>query len=197
MEPELTPIQQQEDKNSKKKNCCGCCTAAVLVIVLLCLLARGFTFHYVGENQNRSPMYGARNGKNFSYDITYMTQYVEFDISEPNFLNWCKNETASWEPIEIETLLSRPLPDAYMPLINYKDENLLWISRYCRRKPEHETCHPWSKECQHDATGKTNNACFRIVDNGLYYETRSPNGGGVYVLYDRDNNRCYIYGNHN
>jgi len=187
---------QQEEKDGKKKGCCrcSCCVAAGCVIVLICLFAWGISYHDFGENQDQSPMFSAKNGKNFSYDITYSWQHVEFDISETDFLGWCKNEASGWEPIEIEILPSLPTIDTIMPSINHRRECPLWIPRYCRYKPEHKNCNPWNKECQHDPTGKTDDACFRIVDNGYYYETRAHNGGGVYVLYDRDNNRCYIHG---
>ena len=31
-----------------------------------------------------------------------------------------------------------------------------------------------------------------IITNGLFYSKRTPNGGGITVAYNRENQRCYI-----
>jgi hypothetical protein len=145
-------------------------------------------------------MFNAKKGTNFSYDVTYSRNHVEFTIAEQDFLDWCKQ--LGWTPIEIKDLPLLPEVeydwdnDAAWPRINEQQGNKgpLIISRYNCRKPEHERC-KYGQECLVDPTGQIDDACFCSVEDGFYYECRRRSCGGVHVLYDRENNRCYIQEN--
>ena len=139
------------------------------------------------------------------YYYSYLNRYFEFTISEPDFLEWRTSGKFPWEPVEIKSLPSLPKPEKQWvdrqngdwKLVNSRREIPLFIVRYCHKKAEHENCNPWDEKCSIDPTGKTDEACFRILDDGYYYQTSRRNGGGVYVLYDRENQRCYInYSSH-
>lgn len=191
--------QETKQKKSNGKSCCaaGCGCVLPIVLIFAIWLTHIIWYHRFGENEPTAPMFHAEKGKNFSYDFTYLNRFCEFEISENDFLDWCKNRKYPWNPVEIETLPSLPKPDwNEYPQINDRREVPLSIIRYCYKKPEHENCRASFDECQIDPTGKTDESCFHTLDNGYYYESRSRDGGGVYVLFDREKNRCYIYWAH-
>ena len=196
---------QNTDKKKKFYGyaCCavGCGMPCLFVLTLLLTFIYSVNYEDFGENMATSPMYYTEKGNNFCYDLTFLNRYFEFTISEQDFLDWCKDrdERYRWEPIEIQILPSLPTSnkdrndDSVWPIINEKRGSKipLSITRYNHRKTQHEQCPRW-KECQIDPTGKTDDACFRLVGDGYYFELRGSNGGGVYILYDRERNRCYI-----
>lgn len=187
---------QAKDKKKVNTLTIGCGIILLIVLFFVVPFVTAIRYHEHGENKPTAPIYNAEKGKNFSYDFSFMHQFCEFDISEVDFLDWCKTKEISWELVEIETLPSLPEVDRNkLPRINHQRNIPLLIARYCCRKTEHEECYPWTEKCQVDTTGKTNKACFHIVENGYYYESRWSNSGGVYVLYDRENSRCYIHVN--
>ena len=135
---------------------------------------------------------------NYSYHLKYSSQLHEFDISEKAFLEMC--EEKGWEPVVVETLPDLPPFDHEKPSprINYLREVPLTIVRYVnlKEREKHKGCDPWnSAKCNVDPSGKTNASCFRSVSQGYYYERRYDNGGGIFVLYDSENGRCYTYSN--
>ena len=135
---------------------------------------------------------------NYSYYNTFMHRVREFDISEKAFLEMCKK--MDYEPIAIETLPDLPPynHESKPPRINYQREVPLTIIRYVYRKEEHQNgCSPWIlSECKVDPSGKTDDSCFRSVSKGYYFERRLGNGGGLSMLYDSENGRCYMKWNH-
>ena len=200
-------MNQQTTQNSGKKNyglaCCavGCAVPFFLVLVLLVSIIYRFTYQDFGENKATAPMFYAEKGSHFCYDWAFGNRYFEFTIAEQDFLDWCekKDSRYRWETLEIKDLPSLSAPnrdwddDNAWPVINERRGEAipLSITRYNHRKAEHKKCDSrW--ECQIDPTGKTDDACRRLVDDGYYFEGRHRNGGGVYVLYDREKQRCYI-----
>ena len=136
---------------------------------------------------------------NYSYYNTFMHRVREFDISEEAFLKMCKE--AEYEPVAIETLPDLPPFDhdanRDKPRINYMRKVPMAIVRYIYRKEGHEGCDPWnSDKCTVDPSGKTDDSCFRSVSKGYYYEIRYGDGGGLEMLYDSENGRCYMHWNH-
>jgi hypothetical protein len=194
---------QEEKKTDGKKKMSGCACCALGCGVPLCAFVFLFLFyiayHEFGENKETAPMYYVETGSNFCYSWTYVNRYFEFTISEQDFLNWCENRENQWKPIEIKTLPELPKDDRGPwdladgeTLDNQRREIPLLFRRYNRSKSEHKDCDPRYKKCQIDPTGKTDNSCFCLLDDGYYYESRRSSGGGVYVLYDREKQRCYI-----
>ena len=201
-------MDQQAKKNLQRRRLKGytCravgCGASVLVFALMIYTFVWYAMYYhkFGENQARAPKFSPAKGTNFSYDVTYSNSLIEFTIAEIDFLDWCKKN--DWSPVEIKDVPSLPKVvfdrdnDAAWPRINEEQggEIPLAIPRYKYKKPEHERCR-YGEECQIDPTGKTDEACFRLVDDGYYHERRARSMGGFYILYDRENNRCYVQTN--
>ena len=202
-------MDQQAAKNLQRRRlkgyaCCAIsCGAPVLFFALMISAFVWYVgyYHSFGENQAGAPVFSPAKGTNFSYDVTYSRSHIEFTIAEVDFLDWCKKN--GWTPVEIKDVPSLPKVvfdwdnDAAWPRINEGQggEIPLAIPRYKYRKPEHERCNSYDKKCQIDPTGKTDDACFRLVDDGYYYERRARSMGGVHILYDRENNRCYVQAN--
>ena len=196
MEPQTNEKTKKKRKKRTGYTCCavGCGSALLLFVVFVILFLHAVNHTEFGENEATSPIYYTEKGSNFSYYVSHLHRCCEFTISEQDFLEWCKER---WEPIEIETLPSPPKTKLWherdeddFPIINEQRKVPLRIERYSYVKPEHEKC--WSLNCQVDPTEKTDAACFRSVDDGYYYEQRRQTSGGVYILYDRSNQRCYI-----
>ena len=204
-------MDQQAQENVQRKRLKGCACSAIgcgLPLLTFILMVASFVwhvgyYHEFGENQASAPEFNAEKGTDFSYDVTYSWSYIEFTISEPDFLDWCRQR--NWKPVEIKDLPSLPKvesdweKDSDWPRINgaQGDKGPFSIPRYSYKKPEHERCNKYdhNQRCQIDPTGKTDDACFRSVDDGYYYETRQRSAGGFHILYDRENNRCYIQAN--
>ena len=177
---------------------CGGPSFLILAFVLLFIYSVNDT--EFGENKATSPVFNAEKGSHFSYYVSYLNRFVEFTISEQDFLNWCKDR--GWEPFdEIKNLPVLPRP----PEPNWhNDSDAIWVNqrrgreiplaiiRYNHIKEEHEACNPFLRRCRIDSTGRTDQACVRLIGDGYYYEHRWADGGGVYILYDRENNRCYV-----
>ncbi|MGL6194171.1 MAG: hypothetical protein ACRC2T_05050 [Thermoguttaceae bacterium] len=113
----------------------------------------------------------------------------------------CKE--AEYTPVSIEMLPDLPQvdytnEDSEESQINYKRDVPLNIVRYVYHKDEHKDgCSPWnSAKCNVDPSGKTDASCFHSVSQGYYFERRYRNGGGLYMLYDSENGRCYMKWNH-
>ena len=206
--------QQTEPKTkSKKKYACACCAVGcglpslvVLVLVFLFLYDEIYYGNF-GENRKSSPILNAKKGTDYCYytanRILFPRHYLEFTISEPDFLDWGKSllntHGRSWEPLEISDLPSLPKPnmdwedDETWPMVNPRqgDTIPLSIPRYICGKEEHKECSPWNGRCLISFAGKADNSCIRLVDDGYYIEERWRNGGSNYILYERENQRCY------
>ena len=138
---------------------------------------------------------------NFSFYKTFMHRVQEFDIPAEAFLKMCERERYEAIAIAIETLSDLPPfdhTDHTQPLVNYKREVPLTIVRYVYHKEMHQNdCDPWNRaKCNVDPSGKTDDSCFRSVSKGYYFEHRRGNGGGLKILYDSENGRCYMHWNH-
>jgi len=202
----MTVDQQQKNLQRRRLKgyvaCCGVPLLCFAFMVSSFVWYVGF-YHRFGENQPRAPMFSAEKGTDFSFDVTYSRSYIEFTISEQDFLDWSKNRLYPMNPVEIKDLPSLPSVefdwdnDAAWPRINEQQGGTipLSITRYNRRKPEHERCRPYEQECQIDPTGRTAESCFRFVYDGFYYETRRRSQGGFIILFDRESNRCYVQEN--
>ena len=207
---EVMTLEQQEGKKTdrKKKKGCTCCAVGcglpllAVVLMISSWLWYVMYYHEFGENKDSFSRVHAPKGTNFSYDSVYMRYYCEFTIFEEDFLGWCKNRTNPFEILEIKDLPSLPalnwhLEDRDKDKINERRGSQIPLSivRYNMRKPEHENCNPWDwndRQCKIDPAGKNGGACFRFVSDGYYFEHRLSNGGGAYILYDRETHRCYI-----
>ena len=151
-----------------------------------------------GEHLPKAAEYSP-HATNYSYYNRLLHQACEFDIPEKAFLEMCQTKKW-WHPVAIETLAELPKVDIHeeRPWINYERDVPLGNRRYVWHKPEHENCSFFygnHGECKVDPGGKTDASCFRSVSQGYYYEIRGSNGGGIKVLYDSENGRCYIHSN--
>ena len=212
--------QQTEQISGKKKNGCVCCTVGCGVPVCLGLAILFYIIYAIhdinrekfGENMATNPLFStkfsAKKGSNYCYylpaSFPFPREYMEFTISEQDFLDWGKIQNDrgwDWKLLEIENLPSLATPanpdrkdkDAW-PVINRRQGEKIPLSivRYLHGKKEHNECKPWSDRCQIDPTGKTDNACYRLVDDGYYFEKTWPSGAHDYFLYDREKQRCYF-----
>ena len=199
-------IEEEQPKSSlhSRTGCscadwgCGC----FFLIIFLAVFVKIFPFFFPalftssGEHLPRAEYYSPE-ATDYSFHRTYMHQVHEFSIPENAFLKMC--HTKGWMPNAVESLPDLP-PfdfDAPFPRVNWERKVPLTIPRYVYPKHGHEECDPWnSDECHVDPTGKTDQSCFHSVSQGYYYEHRSGNGGGIVVLYDTENGRCYIHTNH-
>ena len=201
---EQNDLLEKEQPKSSLRNRTGCSGAdwgcgCFIVFMFLAVFAKIFPFFFPalftssGEHLPQAEYYSPE-ATDYSFHHTYLDQVHEFSIPENAFLEMCR--VKKWQPIAIESLPDLP-PfdfDAPFPRINWKREIPLTMPRYVYPKPEHEQCNPWSviRECHIDPTGKTDQSCFHSVSQGYYFEHRRSNGGGIIVLYDTENGRCYI-----
>jgi len=205
-------LDSNKINGKRKKNyfCCGlgCGIPLLFAIAFVVLFLYAVNYTKLGENEDTSPIFYTEKGSNYSYFYSYMRWYCEFTISEEDFLDWCSNREFPFEVLEIKDLPSLPkhdrrlheLTDDELPMIHERRGGRIPLSivRFSSRKPEHENCKsywehiPPEERCVIDPTGKTDNSCFRIVEDGYYHEHRWQCHGGLYILYDRTNNRCYI-----
>ncbi|MGL4595765.1 MAG: hypothetical protein ACRC2T_10350 [Thermoguttaceae bacterium] len=211
--PNIENLQEetpQQKKDTKSGSCSstfgGCCGCGCLFLLLFGLggpapLIPFFfpaLFTSSGEHLPTAKQFSPE-ATNYSFYHTFMHRIREFDISEEAFLKMC--EKAEYTPVAIETLPDLPHIDHSSQdrnRINYKREVPLNIVRYVYHKDEHKNgCSPWnSAECRIDPSGKTDASCFHRVSKGYYFEHRLSNGGGLYMLYDSENGRCYMQWNH-
>jgi len=212
-----------EDKTkTQKKNGClalfqafGCCSGCLILMLGFGGPAPLIPFFFPalftssGEHLPTAEQFSPE-ATNYSYYDTFMHRRREFDISEEAFLKMCKEK--GYEPISIETLPDLPPFDHEnneRPWVNYQREVPMSMVRYVYHKKEHRynkeephtRCEPWSHpakyaKCSVDPSGKTDNSCFHAVSKGYYYEIRYGNGGGLEMLYDLENGRCYMHWNH-
>ena len=202
MSPET---EQKESKTSSRRSGCGCADwgcGCFPLFMLLIVLGRLLPFFFPalftasGEHLPQAEYYSPE-ATDYSFHHTYMHQVHEFSIPENAFWEMCR--VKGWQPIAIESIPNLP-PfdyDAPFPRVNYERKVPLTIPRYVYPKPGHEQCDPWNfDKCLIDPSGKTDQSCFHSVSQGHYYEHRSGNGGGIVILYDMENGRCYIYTNH-
>ncbi len=176
---------------------CGCLVLMIGFAGPIPLVPYFFPFLFTNSAEHLpTAEYFSPEATNFSYHDTFMHRVREFDIPEEAFLKMC--EKSEGKPISIATLPDLPRPD-HPPQVNARqgDNIPLTIVRYVYPRKEHRQCNPWNfAECKIDQTGKTDDSCFHSVSKGYYYENRLGNGGGIYMLYDSENGRCYMHWNH-
>jgi hypothetical protein len=179
--------------------CCGCGCAVLLLGFGPAPLIPFFfpaLFTSSGEHLPNAEQFSPE-ATNFSYYETFMHCVREFDIPEKAFLEMCKK--MEYKTVAIETLPYLP-PDheESPPRINYRRTVPLTIVRYVHHKEEHQHgCDPWNgMACHVEPSGRTDDSCFRSVSKGYYFEHRLGNGGGLTMLYDSENGRCYMHWNH-
>jgi len=177
----------------------GCLLLLPALPVLVVMVAWGYRdIPRSGEHLPKAVEYSP-HATNYSYHTRLLHQVCEFDIPEDAFLEMCQAKQW-WHPVAIETLAELPkdeTQDEY-PVINEERKVPLGNRRYVWDKPEHDNCRFFygnHGECKVDPSGKTDASCFRSVSQGYYYEIRGSNGGGIKVLYDSENGRCYIHSN--
>jgi|GEM_PF-3730838 len=173
---------------------CGCIVLFPFLLLALMLAAWAYKdIPRYGEHLPKAEKYSPQ-ATDYSYYNRLLHQACEFDIPENAFLEMC--QIKKWHPVPIETLSELPkveTQDEY-PWINFRRRVPLEISRYVRwYKPGHEECYPFHGDCKVDPSGKTDASCFRSVSQGYYYEIIWSNGGGITVIYDSENGRCYIH----
>jgi hypothetical protein len=103
-----------------------------------------------------------KSASNVSYLRSYSFTAFEFDISESDFMDW-----SGWKLQQI----SGPVR----------------ITRYCFSNHADFGPNPSPEEIE--AWENRNQA---LITDGLYYEHRQSNGGGVRVGYDRDKGRAFF-----
>ena len=205
--------QVSQNTDGKKRHygyaCCAVGCGVPSLLVLVCLLVVGYVIYDIttdkfGENMATSPIFYTKKGSNYCYFITspvlgfFEREYLEFTISEQDFLDWGAKNFRDWEPLEIKSLPSlprSPQPDTtdegeWKWINRQQGEKLpLSIHRYLSQTEKHEEC----RRCLIDPTGKTDDACVRFVDDGYYFQISGRNHGGAYILYDRERQRCYYF----
>lgn len=172
-------------------------TVVLLLLSPLLLPFAGIAFIMVNWAYRDIPRYGehlptaseySSEATNYSYYNRLLHRVCEFDLSEDAFVKMYRNkfvapneEDSSENSLhEIETLPDLPLK----------------ITRYNYAKPEHEACqHFIFPGCDVDPSGETDASCFRAVSQGYCSERRGSDGGGIDILYDTENGRCYIRSN--
>ena len=200
---------QQKEKEKKRTGClawiraygCGCSGCGCLFLLfglagpvpLIPLFFPGL-FTSSGEHLPKAEQFSLE-ATNYSHYSTFWHKVREFDIPEKAFLEMCKEK--EYEPVAIETLPDLPPFDHEKPSprINFRREVPLTIVRYVflKEREKHKDCDPWNwTKCNVDPSGKTDDSCFHSVSTGYYFEHRSGNGGGLYMLYDLENGRCYM-----
>ena len=100
---------------------------------------------------------------NVSYYKSYLNTAYEFDISEANFVRWSR-----WKLQPITT------PVEFLRCT------------YFLRDPSDSGLSPTVSEA-------IDLSHIVQISNGLFYEERQPNGGGVEVAFDRDTGRAYFH----
>ena len=195
--------QKQNGNNLQKAlKVLGCaCLCIVLCPVIYVLF--GIVFIMLNWAYRDIPRYGEHlaeakeyspEATNYSYYNRLLHQVCEFDIPEAAFLEMCKTKKYA-VPVRIETLADLPpLDSEEYPRIN-DDRNVpVIMRRYIWHEPQHENCISWVVgDCKADPTGKTDTSCYRAVSQGYYSEIRAKDGGGIKVVFDAENGRCYIH----
>jgi Uncharacterized integral membrane protein len=145
-----------------------------------------------GEHLAEAKEYSPEATNYFYYNVL-LHQVCEFDIPEDAFLEMCKAKEYA-TPVRIETLADLPPPDdKEYPRINDDRKVPVIIRRYIWHESQHEKCIPSSGACEVDPTGETDASCYRTVPQGYYSEIRASDGGGIKVVFDSENGRCYIH----
>lgn len=210
--------QQTEQKTkSNRKYAYACCAVScgvlsgfVVFLLIVCIYAVIYNTEF-GENKAACPFIKVEKGSNFCYYIhnrfLFPQRYLEFTISERDFLDWGKSQWDKspdgnqwWNPVEIKCLPSLPKPNVDREngsacVVNGRQggEIPLSIPRYICKKEAHQGCYPWKGLCLNSPAGKADNSCIRFIEDGYYFEIWAPRRcyAGIYVLYDRENQRCY------
>jgi hypothetical protein len=142
------------------------------LLIVITLLACGIAFlrsAYIelthvetGENID-SVSWLPKSASHISYLRSYGFTAYEFDISESDFRAW-----SSWELQPI----SKPVTVMRYSFTNQAD--------FDTRNTSMAQWDRWEEKCR------------ATVSDGLWYERRRGNGGGVTVAYDRTKGRAYI-----
>jgi hypothetical protein len=172
----------------------GCCIGVLLFAGV------GFIFfqhalHYENSGEHISvPSYYPQDATDYCFFKNFVARYCEFNLPKDSFLKY--SEKQKWEIEDIEKT------DVFF-ICYYNDFNMkekkrpyihekpLTIRRYTASlKPEHHEC--TSSECKIEPTRRTENSCVRFVSKGYFYETLNGAGRGITVLYDSEQERCYL-----
>jgi len=212
----MNQMNQQTNRNNKEKGYGACCAVGCVIafgfLIFIILVIHDITSEKFGENMATPPtrhtarIRSPEKGRDFCYytpsPVIFPRVYMEFTISEQDFLDWGKSQLDQWwEPLEIKSLplLARPPQpdrnndDAWPAVNEQQGEKIpLLITRYIFGKEGHRECRSQGGLCHISPTGKTDSACFCFVEDGYYFQARGCNGGGYYILYDREKQRCYL-----
>jgi len=194
--------KQNENDSQKALRMLGCaCLFIVLspVIYVFCSIV----FIMLNWAYRDIPRYGEHlaeakeyspEATNYSYYNVLLHQVCEFDIPEDAFLEMCKAKKYA-TPVRIETLADLPpFDDEKYPHINDERRVPIIVRRYIWHEPQHKECDSFIMgDCEVDPTGKTDTSCYRAVSQGYYSEIRAEDGGGIKVVFDSENGRCYIH----
>jgi len=131
----------------------------------------------IGENVARVDWLPV-TASNISYNKSYSFTAYEFDITESGFIDYCTEK--NWNPSEIG-----------------EDGYRVWTYRMGNKMEE-----KYPKPTLGKATKEIEAEYYRIretleptITNGLSYEARQSNGGGITALYDRTKQRAYVQTN--
>ena len=91
----------------------------------------------------------------------------EFDISEADCVAWSR-----WDLVPITTPVS--------------------VARYCTFSIDIPELGPNSTRAEHEAVGQALESMNAKVADGLYHIDTQPNGGGIWIAYDRQQKRAYF-----
>ncbi|MDR0521731.1 MAG: hypothetical protein LBH00_07740 [Planctomycetaceae bacterium] len=218
----MTPNETSNDSDSQQAqrckrnrrlwNCCsgcGCGVPLLFFAIIFCLYLSLYFFWKDSAEHSPTlhvlgfPVSGVQ-AANQSYYHTWLHQHGEFDITQEEFFKIFNDNWYRGKPVDIEKRTDKdgfeiPGEDDKVIRVNMSFHPYpYFIRRYNGMKQEHKDCLYLTDEqhCKIDPTGRTDASCFRLVSHGYYYEQRFSNGGGVYMLYDTDNHRCYYRGNH-
>lgn len=145
----------------------------IVVTVIACTLGfmRGACIHLTrvetGENVE-SVDWLPTSATNVSFYRSYSFTAYEFDIPESDFVDW-----ARWNLKPI----SKPVS----------------VVRYCYSSADVTEPDASATQAEWDAFEQRYDARRATVADGLYYVNEQPDGGGVWVAYDRKQGRAYFH----
>jgi hypothetical protein len=182
-----------EKKQSLKQHW-GCCIGILLFVGMVVFIFFQHALYYKSSGEHISvPSHYPQDATDYCFFESYTSRYCEFNLPKSSFLKY--SEKQKWEIVDIEKT------DVFFTCYNndfnmsekrqYTYEKPLTIRRYIALlKLEHHKCSQW--KCEVDTTGLTENACVRSISKGYFYRTSNGAGRGITVLYDSEQERCYL-----
>lgn len=144
----------------------GCAVLVMACILLYWCISINVTRVEVGENVPTVPWL-PNSASNVSFYKSYSYTAYEFDIPETAFVNWSRwGLTPITQPVQVWRYCLFQVANVPQPDPSASDEEL-------------------------KAFSDLRNSGMATITDGLFYERRQRNGGGVRVAYDRNRGRAF------